>query len=486
MRAQKIRQNSVTWLDWHGCYEESNKPYYVPDAFRHPAKMSIALCRRIFKFMEENRMLKPDDIVLDPFGGIGTTGLIGVERGFRCVLVELEEKFVKLTVENIEKNRRLFELWKRKSPIVIQGDSRKLTELIEANIDSIITSSPYGTTKSGGAKGIAVRGYNNPKKRKGKYDKVGKRAYTQEHFSPNNISNLPDGKIDSVITSPAYSNTSAGAGGLNIKPPKKAGQQSGRSPKSPSQDTNQRYGNTNGQIAKLKDTGIDAVVGSPPYANQSGEKRFKNKEDKHRFLEGQRKSHRGRSEKALSKMIDGWEGVPETQGQIGRMKEGNIDAAITSPPFEDSISSDNPKKRGGLFRDPKRSKDKNLTGEYGNTEGQIGKQKGETYWQAMKSVYLECQRVLKKGGWVAIVVKDFVRKGQRIPLCDNTVKLLEFLGFEVHYRARAWLVKETKHTDLFLGEVTIKKERKGFFRRLQEQRGSPRIDWEEVIFARKA
>lgn len=408
--------HKVKWFDWYGCYEESNKPWYVPEAFTHPAKMAIGLCRRIFEFMEEKKFIKRGDWIVDPFGGIGTTPLTGTAKGYKCISVELEEKFIRLTNANIEKQRKIFEATSSFMPIIIQGDSRKLSELIPM-ADSIVTSSPYGTTKGGGAKGIAVRGYHNEKKRKGKYDKVGTRAYTQEHFSDENISNLPDGNVNAVITSPAYSNISTGAGGLNTKPPKKAGQQTGRKASSPSQTTDQKYGNTAGQIARLKDKGVDA--------------------------------------------------------------------AITSPPFEDSIGSDDPKKRGGLFRDPKRSGDKNLTGTYGKTAGQIGKDKGETYWQAMKQVYIECWKILKKNGWIAIVVKDYVRKKQRVPLCDNTVKLLENVGFVVEYRVRAWTLTETVHHDLFAGEVVNKKERKSFFRRLQEQKGSPRIDWEEIIFARR-
>lgn len=479
----------MRWLDWYGCYEESNRPWYVPEAFTHPAKMAIGLCRRIFEFMEERGAIKRGDWIVDPFGGIGTTPLIGTAKGYRCIAVELEEKFIRLTNANIGKQRRIFEATNSMMPIIIQGDSRKLSELIPM-ADSIVTSSPYGTTKGGGAKGIAVRGYQ--KRGKEKVEKqIVDRQYTQEHFSDENISNLPDGSINAVIasppyadqqlqgsaaigwkylklakegkideavhlyrkevmdrlpkhdrwtdenirkhieragvkgydgvsaivTSPAYSNISTGAGGLNTKPPKKAGQQTGRSSSAPSQKTDQKYGATEGQIARLKDKGVDA--------------------------------------------------------------------AITSPPFEDSLGSDDPKKRGGLFRDPKRSGDKNLTGTYGKTAGQIGKDKGETYWQAMRQVYIECWKILKKDGWIAIVVKDYVRKKQRVPLCDNTVKLLENVGFVVEYRVRAWTLTETIHHDLFKGEIVNKKERKSFFRRLQEQKGSPRIDWEEIIFARR-
>jgi tRNA G10 N-methylase Trm11 len=370
--------------------------------------------------MEEKKMLSKGDVVVDPFGGIGTTLLIGATLGYKCIGNELEEKFVKLTEANIEKIRAMLLATNRTIPIIIQGDSRKLSEIIQENISGIITSSPYGATQSG--------------------------------------------DVNAVITSPAYADISTGAGGLNTKPATKNGQQSGRSAKASSQDTDQKYGKTDGQIARLKDKGVDSIISSPPYADGIG------------HSQGKRAGDYGANTGYYS---DG------NKENIGNKKEGSIDSVITSPPFEDSIGSDDPKKRGGLFRDPKRANDKNLTGTYGKSEGQIGKEKAETYWEAMRLVYIECWKILKQDGYIAIVVKDFVRKRQIVPLCDNTAKLLESIGFKVEYRVRAWTLTDTVHDDLFLGEMKKRKERKSFFRRLSESKGSPRIDYEQVIIAKK-
>jgi hypothetical protein len=46
------------------------------------------------------------------------------------------------------------------------------------------------------------------------------------------------------------------------------------------------------------------------------------------------------------------------------------------------------------------------------------------------------------------------------------------------------LVKETHDNGLF-GEIVEKKERKSFFRRLAESKGSPPIDYETVLCMRK-
>jgi hypothetical protein len=108
----------------------------------------------------------------------------------------------------------------------------------------------------------------------------------------------------------------------------------------------------------------------------------------------------------------------------------------------------------------------------------------ETYWVAMGVVYRECFTALRPGGYAAIVVKDYVKDKARAPLCDQTLQLLTAIGFEPVERIHAMLVKETTREGLF-ETVTKKTERKSFFRRLAEKKGSPRIDWEEVIIVRK-
>ena len=102
----------------------------------------------------------------------------------------------------------------------------------------------------------------------------------------------------------------------------------------------------------------------------------------------------------------------------------------------------------------------------------------------MIQVYAECHKALKPGGVIAVVIKDYVSKGQRVPLCDQTHELLLRVGFTPLERIRAMLVSETRTQGLF-GEIVKVKERKSFFRRLAEKKGSPPINYEEVLFLRK-
>jgi hypothetical protein len=108
----------------------------------------------------------------------------------------------------------------------------------------------------------------------------------------------------------------------------------------------------------------------------------------------------------------------------------------------------------------------------------------ETYWEAVAQVYAQCLIALRPGGYAVVVVKDYVQKKKRVPLCDQTLSLLTHLGFEPVERIRANLVHEERSSGLF-GEHVKRKSRKSFFRRLAEKRGSPAIDWEECLVVRK-
>jgi len=124
--------------------------------------------------------------------------------------------------------------------------------------------------------------------------------------------------------------------------------------------------------------------------------------------------------------------------------------------------------------------------DYGASAGQIGKEQGETYWSAMSVVYEQCHIALKPGGVLCCVVKSYVKQGKLVDLPSQTWKLLLHLGFEPVQRIRAWLVKEKKRKGLFGQTVVERKSRKSFFRRLCEKKGSPPIDWEEVLVVRKS
>jgi DNA modification methylase len=254
-----------------------------------------------------------------------------------------------------------------------------------------------------------------------------------------------------IVTSPPYAGGMGHGGAKN--------NDVGRGDRRYIDSVQDQYGSTPGQIGELPAGNIDAVVTSPMF----GECR------------------------------DDGSGIAKDGEACGRaIGRSSLAGVVTSPPYAANEKSDylvsadgktrqRDEKRGfkqghGCFRGSET---------YGESEGQIGREREETYWQAMDQVYRQCFAALKPGGYMAVVIKDYVKNKQRVPLCDQSMQLLEHIGFEPVQRIRAWLVKETREPTLCGNEIVTTKERKSFFRRLAEKKGSPRIDFEEVLVVRK-
>ena len=400
---------------WHGCYDKSLKGFITDQSFGHPAKYSLGLIERIFDHCLKQGYLKRGDTVGDCFGGVCIGGLVAAYRGLEWCGVELEPRFVKWCEDNIELHRSKFKALGVTPPRIIQGDSRRFHILMGEN-DAIVSSPPFAGTSGQGGGGINKNGYVPAEGRKwtgDKPDPVGARTYQGQggQREPGNIETLKEGSVEAVVSSPPYAVISTGAGGLNTKPAKHEGQQSGRSAKAASQDTDQKYGTSDGQIARLKG--------------------------------------------------------------------GDVQAVVTSPPFEDRLQAQDPKyQAAGPGHGPRYSN-------YGDSEGQIGKEKAENYWEAMNVVYRQCFKAIRPGGVIVLVVKNYVKNRKVVPLCDDTMRLIEHIGFEPLERIHAMLTSETRHGDLFDGETVKTKSRKSFFRRLAERNGSPAINFEEVLIARR-
>jgi DNA modification methylase len=121
------------------------------------------------------------------------------------------EKYAKRWEENVEK--RKWNSWGKSfhTPGRLKGiqslrdgyskSKENIGNLPLGEISTIITSPPYGEAQEGS--GIAKRGYQGNKH--SPTDLVGKRSYMPDKFqSPENISRLPLGNVDTVITSPPY------------------------------------------------------------------------------------------------------------------------------------------------------------------------------------------------------------------------------------------------------------------------------------------
>lgn len=314
--------------------------YFSAGSFAHPAKMMLPLQRWLIE-----RYSRPGQVILDPMAGCGTV-LLACTMGRHVIAVELEAKFVQMQRDNWAKIQTLgpemgYEMG---TATILQGDARGLEGLL---VDKCIFSPPYAQAQEGA--GIAKRGYQGSKH--SPTDLVGKRSYMPQQAgqSPGQISALPYGSIDAVISSPPYQQSATGED---------------RAP----------------FWEKLSEDPTSARFG--------------------------RKSH------------------PHTaQGY-------QFDAVISSPPYEGAMEE---------HRHPPDylHKAKHHFTQYGNNEGQIGNLKAESYLSAMLLIYQNCLAILKDGGLLVLVTKNFIRNKQEVRLDLDTIKLCEQAGFqfvERHYR----------------------------------------------------
>ena len=610
---------------WHNCYDDSWKDIIVPEAFVHPAKMARGLTVKIFKHASSESWIKPGDVVVDPFGGIGSTGIIGGCFGLQVVCVELEEQFRRLAgsydcpgitkqewvrwfnrfgrnkdicpncqvvaqnwydndyiipnrephhyVGNFEKNRLTFETFrhfgKPQHPVIIQGDSRKLSEVLSCinwpevlgyrneetktqhrqdNIDrNVCESTPIPTsdcpqTQQGGANSTPTNGVlqnkNTRHKREKQCDIQARKGLRPEGMSQESQEQMremrgseqsvcssseqrslrqPPGEFDNalqflphehneeevvggkegriantkkqradrlgqasiIISSPPYASALGNRGHEGDQEKYIARQQKYNDAhpeyKRPSAES-MAYPNSPGQLGAMKPGSVEAIISSPPYAESLEHKGgIDPKKSSHSFGPY---SQMNRSDTRYGK----------SSGNLGNLKPGDpvpkgVDAIVSSPPFEESLpSGDTSSSFKAKYPDSQTGGDWGQS--YGSSAGNIGNDKGETFWQAARQIVSECHKILKPGGHAIWVVKSFVRKGKIVDFPGDWRRLCEAQGFKTVHEHHAMLVKETRHDGLF-EEIVETKERKSFFRRLAEKKGSPKIDYEVVLCTKK-
>jgi len=436
---------------WSGCYDDGWHGDIVPEAFSHPAKFSHGLIHRIYLHAKEMGWVKPGDWVLDPFGGVALGGLDALAMGLNWVGVELEAKFVSLGEQNIELWQRQLKGWPNLGTArIVQGDSRRLKDvIIEANL--IVSSPPYAEIRQDG--GSSRDGY------KGLTNYSGEpRNYWRTQRDQNNLGNMPEGSLhdvleqaDIVISSPPFCD------------------------KIPQQDANFQtphdslkrrrldYGSSPGQLGSMKEGKFEMVVGSPPFSSLGNQPTGQGQGVRSDYKAGKRKAETPGTNYGPS------------PGQLGSMKEGSIDAVISSPPYE---SSQGVNPSNGI----KSEKPRRLWDEYdvGSKEN-LGNSSGDTFWSASREIVQQCFDLLKPGGHAIWVCKDYVKNKKRVPFSDRWQALCESVGFKLVCCHQSMLVKEHGTQTTIHGDEKITTERKSFFRRLAESKGSPRIDWEDIL-----
>ena len=372
--------------------------------------MAYGLLKRILSHAKEQGWLKEGDVIVDPFFGIGSTGILGAYEGYYCIGIELEKKFCLLAEQNFKLHDNAWKVLKCPKPIMIQGDSRRLCEVVE-KADCIVSSPPF--IQSEGGKNTGIMKPDAPF-RKGR-------------------SAIPYGF-------------------------------SGQS----------QVGETPGQLGAMKPGNVDMVVSSPPYAEaQTGGGIFA--------------AMRGKGNYKLTTNLPGSCYQPAEHGKskenLGNLKSGDVDCVLGSPPYEKAetggkIPKDKYPQIGGKIFGYRQE-------HQGCSKGQLGQDKGDTFWQAAKIIVEQCFQILKPGGHAIWVVKSFVRNKKIVDFPGDWQRLCESVGFKTVCIHHAMLVKETKHQTLFGHTEVKRKERKSFFRRLAESKGSPPVNFECVLCMEK-
>jgi len=449
---------------WDGCYNGSWKDHIVPEAFSHPAKMSYRLLSRILSHIKDEGWATEGSIIVDPFGGIGSTGILGAYGGYQVVCCELEQKFVDLAEQNFKLHDNAWRKLDCPRPVMIQGDSRQLSEII-GRVECIVTSPPYTEEVIHARPSKMTKGIF-----KGRQANTGLGDYGQ---TPGQLGAMKPGSVDAVVASPPFQGARSGTTA--------SAQTSGGGPCAERVHTvadGDRLGQTDGNLASMKPGSVDAVVASPPYA--AGTVHGGNGIDKNKLTGNQP----GKHSQALT--MDGYGSTP---GNIAALPPGQVSAIISSPPWQNS--QEGAGKAGpssGMWKGYKPGfKDtyESSSDKYGQSQDNLGNSQGDTFWGAARQIVQQCHQILKPGGVAIWVVKDFVRNKKRVDFSGDWRKLCEAAGFVTLHEHHAMLVKEEIKDSLFGHKIVKRKERKSFFRRLAESKGSPAIDYEVVLCTQK-
>jgi hypothetical protein len=436
---------------WNGCYPSNWSGMIVPEAMKHPAKFSSKLIRRIYQHMLEEHWLRPGDYVLDPFGGVALGALDAMRAGLRWRGVELEERFVTLGGMNISFWKKRFQTmpgWSGDA-ILFHGDSRKLLEVI-FKAQGVVSSPPYAEARIGRESGKGQAGHGD-----------------QYGDTEGQLGAMPAQNFDAAIASPPFRQASGGAG-----VPRKPGgviDAAAVQRHVAGNMSSHGYGETGGQLANMREGDFEATISSPPYEGRDVPYADRDYSNLQAHLEKKHKRTMAKSAELL-----GSGGYGKTDGQLGIMRGDGFETVITSPPYEG----------GGHHKHQMDSYNKNGGGQFEKQNSGYGEGDAfaDDFWLAARIVIEQVYLALTPGGHAVWVCKDFVQNHERVPFCDRWRQLCEAVGFVTVHEHHASLVhhKGSSQT-LEGGTIHHKTESKSLFRRIAENKGAPKIDY-EVVF----
>lgn len=499
--------------EWRGLYRDSWKGVICDESFAHPAKFSRALIQHIYEHVIEEGWATKGSSVIDPFGGVALGAFPAMQHGLTWIGCELEEKFVALGSQNIALwNDRYSRMPNWGSAHLLQGDSRKLIEVLSA-AECCVSSPPY-------ADGCRQTGGEDPKPH---YIQSGNKDVLREYGeTAGQLGSMKEGDHSLVVSSPPYAQGLNSGGCRGDKHDKvldamrsgygKTEGQLGAMPEgqlcvtSPpynppmSQDHNgtrggsrgttpsekgafAKYGNTEGQLEGMSMDGFAAAISSPPFESSTQVNNTPGD-----ITEGRARWEGGTDSAARVKQDYA---DYASEGNLGNMR-GGFDAAISSPPYEGSLSSERngiqwekikPDYAGRQWHKDRVSyhNDKHSDLRYSPDEQNLGNQRGETFWSASRIILEQLHQVIVPGGHAVFVVKAFVRDKKIVDFPAQWAQLCEAVGFRLLHDHHALLTEHYGTQGGFDEDKKLSVERKSFFRRLAESKGSPRIDHENVL-----
>jgi DNA modification methylase len=78
---------------------------------------------------------------------------------------------------------------------------------------------------------------------------------------------------------------------------------------------------------------------------------------------------------------------------------------------------------------------------YSKNKEDLSRKSLEEFYKKLHSIFKELQRVLKKGGYICVLIGDKIKDGKNIPLCFETYNILKN-----YFDYKDYAVKVTKHS----------------------------------------
>ncbi len=468
----------------------------TPESFAHPAKYARGLIEEIYCYLIRNGLLDEGSVVVDPFGGIGAGGIVGAYKGIKWIGCELEPKFVALAKRNFALHRRRWQSLGVPMPKIVRGDSRKLRKVL-ALADCVVSSPPFVQQMPS----QADQEWHQQRASIGKNNSLGQSPIYGA--TAGQLGNLPAGNVEAVINLDTTRNrdTISTCQNVKIAESKLAAEANGvdhaAAPMSllvSREDQNhqdmagklQKQDSTN-QCQNAGDqpipTGQEEIIDGEDMLGESNAEQQLNEMDINALNANQRTCSKSITRRTKRK--------PETFGTTASAILKPCASLATERRQEDT-KSDEPSVQlanSNSFMLDQENQIAHLNVDVNHHlshNSDTTPNEPSTFWEAARLIILECEAILRPGGIAVFVCKDFVRKKARVSFSDDWQRLCEACGFVLVERIQASLVKEDSHPSLFGGNDVKITERKSFFRRLAEKKGSPRIDFEDVIVMRKA